>query len=454
MTWRLVAGVVALERRSLIGAIVMAGLMSRPGVGPASMEWLMGGVVMWIAAGAGAYTALSRREVVVLPVGPTELHRAGWILAAALPFAVLTLARIVGGGWHAAVSDDGWVFHATPVRVLFDIVYFSVIGAAAVRTPERHQPDFREDPNLYPFIFGTLVMAILPFVVIPWLPERLSDVPVFGWAVGAAALGYGVAPLLGAPATYRRNSPPVTAELPARPPVRTQGSQVSVPASHIQGVWVPLRGVAGQALMWAVVMLGFAAVIGSYVKPAFTLWGPFDASITDLRFLTAFGMLPMFLIGLSPGLASWIPALKRLPLSSRQTALLLSLAPASMPVIYWAALFVIHLVTAWQWPDVWRLGLLAMLVGTASLADALGTKGGSSMIKMAAGATVIMAFGYGMDEYRPALTAVVAHWALPFAGVFCFALSWLINVHTLTRSAGSSRAFRFNRSWQSAGART
>lgn len=55
MTWRLVAGVVFLERRSLIGAIVMAGLVSRP-----TLPWWLTGVVLWIVAGAGigAYTAL------------------------------------------------------------------------------------------------------------------------------------------------------------------------------------------------------------------------------------------------------------------------------------------------------------------------------------------------------------------------------------------------------------
>lgn len=447
MTWRIVANVVFIERRSLTGAVVIIGLVSRP----SGWDWLIGGVALMIAAAAGATTSLAKRELVVLPISPTELHRAGWILAAVLPLVVLTLARILGGAWHALTTDDGWAFHATPVRVLFEIVYLSVLGAFAVRTPDRYEPSFDQDPNLYPFLLGALVMVAVPFVVIPWLPQRLSDVPAVAWLVGSAALAYGIAPLLRTPAVYRRDSRPASAPEPTSPPVRSPGPVAPLPTSRIQGIWVPMRGVAGTALLWTVIMLGFIFVLQSRKGPL-TIWQPFDASLTDLRFLTTIGLLPMLLLGLSPGLARWIGALKRLPLSARQTALLLSLAPATMLVLYWVALLVIHVTASWQAPDALRLGILAVLAGTASLADALGTKGGSSMVKMAAGATLLLAFTYGMDN-RALMAAVVAHWALPLAGLVCFALSWLVNLHTLTRSSGSSRALRFNKSWQSARAR-
>lgn len=448
MTWRLVANVVFIERRSLTGAVVIIGLVSRP----SGWEWLIGGVALMIAAAAGANTSLDKRELVVLPISPGELHRAGWILAAVLPLVVLTLARILGGAWHTITTDDGWAFHATPVRVLFEMVYLSLVGAWAVRTPDRYEPSYDEDPNLYRFLLGVLVMAAVPFVVIPWLPESLSAVPPMLWVVFVAALGFGVSPLLRTPEWHRRDSPPVTTE-PTPLPLKIRGEVLALPAFRSEGLWIPMRGVAGQALTWIVIMLGFTAVLGATTKNAFSLWGPFDASLTDLRFLMTAGLLPMFFLGLSPGLSPWIGALKRLPLSSRETALLLSVAPATMPIMYWAALLVIHLVTAWQWPDVLRLGILTALIGSASLADAVGTKGGSSMVKMAAGATVVMAFAYAADENRPLLTAIVDHWALSLVGLLCFGLSWLLNLHTLARSSGSSRAFRFNRSWQSARAR-
>lgn len=451
MTWRLVAGVVFLERRSVSGAIVMIGLMSRP-----TLPWWLTGValLMMVAVGAGFYTALSKRELVVLPSGPVEQNRAGWILTGVFPFALLLLARLLGGALHAVAGDGGFVFHASPVQILFEVVYFSVIAASTAGKPERYEPPFDEDPRLWRFVAGVLVMAVLPFVVISVLPDRVSDLPWFAWVVGAAALAYGVAPLLRTPTPYKRDFPAVTVkDTPPTPALRTHTLPVAPPASRLTGVWVPMRGVAGMAAIMAVIMLGFMAVLGQFTKIPISLWGPFHESLTTPRFLGTLGLLPMLVLGLSPGLAPWIAALRRLPLSSRETALLLSVAPATLPVVYWATLLLIHLVTAWQWPDTLRLSLLAAYIGTASLADALGTKGGSSMVKMAAGGVVVMAFAYGVDEDRQRLTSAVEHWALPLTGLLCFAVSWLLNFHTLTRSAGSSRSFRFNRSWQSARAR-
>jgi hypothetical protein len=448
MTWRLVLGGIVTQRRSLVGAVVMAGLVSRP----TPLEWLTTVAVVWIAAAAGADTALAKRELVVLPVSPKELNRAGWILAAVLPLAVLTLARILGGAWHAFSSEDGWAFHTTPVRVLFDVVYFSLTGAWAVGRPDRYEPFFREDPNLYRFMFGVLVMAVVPFIVIPRLPETFGEIPAMLWVVVVAALGAGLAPLFRTPEWPRRESPPTTSPEPTPLPLKIQGEVVPLPASRIEGIWVPMRGVAGQALLWTVITVGFA-VIGQYMKSGFTIWGPFDESITTVRFLTTIGLFPLLLLGLCPSLGSWIGALKRLPVSARSAALLLSLAPTTAPVIFWATLLLIHMVSSWQSPDVLRLGLLTAYIGAASLADALGTKAGSSMAKFAVGALVVMAVAYGIDENRPLLTAVVEHWALPLAGLLCLGLSWLVNLHTWTRSRGSSRVFRFNRSTQSMGAR-
>lgn len=390
----------------------------------------------------------------MLPSGPAEQSRAAWIVAAILPITLLLVARVLGGAWHAVADEGGFVFSASPVQLLFEVVFFSVIAATTAGKPERYAPAFDEDPGLWRGLAGMLVMAVLPFLVIPVLPDRIGDVPLIAWVVGAAALAYGVAPLLRTPTVYKRDFPapivPDTAPAHVRRPSSMPGAP---PATRLTGIWVPMRGIAGQALAWTVIMLTFVAVLGAYTKVAFTLWGPFDASLTTARFLSTIGIFPMLLLGLSPGLAHWIGSLKRLPLSSQGMALLLSLAPATLPVVFWAALLAIHLVTAWQSPDVLRLGLLSAYIGTAALADALGTKGGSSMIKMAAGATVVMAFAYAADENRALLTTVVDHWGLSLAGLLCFALSWLLNLHTVTRSSGSSRALRFNKSWQSAGAR-
>jgi hypothetical protein len=448
VTWRLVLGVVFTERRSLFGAMVIIGLISRP----TSWEWLTGGLVMLIAAGAGAHTSLDKRELVVLPSSPRELYRAAWILSAALPLAVLMLARVVGGAWHGFASDEGWAFHATPVRVLFEIVYFSLVGATAAGRPDRYEPDFREDPNLVPFLLGVLVMAAVPFVVIPWLPDRISDVPVMAWLVGAAGLGIGLTPLLRTPEWHRRESRPASSPESSRPSVRPHGAVAPLRTSGIGGIWVPTRSVAIQAFVWTVVMVAFVAFV-LYTQPERTIGLAFDDSLDNLRFLMTLGFPFLLLIGLCPGLAPWVGALKRLPLSSRETALFMSLVPAMVPVMYWTALLVISVVVAKAAPNTFRLTLLAAIIGAASLVDALGTKAGSSTAKLGFGFLGLVVLLFGVDENRALVAAVMEHWALALAGLLALALSWFVNLHTLTRSPGSARVFRFNRSAQSMGAR-
>jgi hypothetical protein len=161
----------------------------------------------------------------------------------------------------------------------------------------------------------------------------------------------------------------------------------------------------------------------------------------------------MFLTGLCPSLAPWIGALKRLPLSSRRAALLLSLAPTTVPIMFWTALLILHFLVAAEAPNALRLGQLMMFIGLVALIDALGTKTGSGTVKSALGFAVFLPFVFGMDTNRALVEATLAHWALPLVGVLCLALAWVVNFHTLTRSPGSARAFHLNRRTDRVGAR-
>jgi len=449
MTWRLVLGAIAIERRSLFGAMLMAGLVSRP-----TLPWWMTGVVMLLVIGAGgsAHTALGRRELAVLPVSPRELHRAGWILTVALPIALLMLARVFGGAWHSWGDTTTFAFHATPVRVMFDIAYISVIGAWIAARPDRYEPDFREDPGLYRFVVAALAMAVLPFVVIPWLPDRVGEVPVMAWVVGVVALGIALASLLRTPAASRRDSPPATAPEPTPPPVRAQAAGRSLPESRVRGIWIPMCGVAGQTLVSTVGLLVFIAVL-QYVTTRAVFWEPFAHSLTDLRFLGTIGMLMLLVFGLLPGLGRWIGTLKRLPITARNLALLMSVTPAMTPVMFWSALLIIHVAATAQWPETLRLSMLMALIGVASLIDALGTKAGSYRAKMWLGFSVMASLMFAVDANRELVAAMLQHWALPLAGLLCVVLAWMVNHHTLTRSSASSRVFRYGWSNQQQRAR-
>jgi len=66
---------------------------------------------------------------------------------------------------------------------------------------------------------------------------------------------------------------------------------------------------------------------------------------------------------------------------------------------------------------------------------------------------VFLLTSYGLAKQVSLLEVVLAHWALPLAGVLCLALAWIVNLHTLTRSAGSARTYQMGRPRHAVGAR-
>jgi hypothetical protein len=424
MTWRLVRGVVYMQRWSLMYMAFMVGLLS------GQRRW-MGVVALLTAllAGLKARDAVAMRELVPLPVGPSELHRAEWLLAALVPSALLTFGHGVNGTWH------------TP-RVGFEVVYFSLFSAWLVRADE--------DP-LLPRVLVGITFLVAPFVVIDRLPPATTDVPAFLWLCAASLLGVGLRPLISPPSVYPRPSRTVAFEPPPLP-ARLRPPTTPDFASRFEGMWVPMGGVTGQAAHWTLVVVVLLAV-AQYFKGDVALWWAFARSITDSRFLTSVGLPTMFMIGLGPSLAPWLGVLRRLPMSTRRLALLLSLAPGTMPVVFWTSLFALQFLSTAEAPDALRLGLLSVFIGVVALIDALGTRLGSTMTKAVLGLLVFLPTSYGLAKQMPLVEAVLAHWALPLAGVLCVALAWFVNFNTLTRSAGSSRAYQAERSTQSAGAR-
>jgi len=308
-------------------------------------------------------------------------------------------------------------------------------------------------------VLGVIYVQRWPLLSMIVMMAALSRMTMREWLVGGAMT------LLAVGASFTAQgvlSTRALALLPVGPrqmhravwilPARLRPPTTPDMAARFEGMWVPMRGVAAQALVWTIVMLIFLAVV-QRLRGVVTITWPFDSSMTDLRFLTTIGVPMMFLLGLCPTLAPWIGMLKRLPLSSRRAALLLSLAPTTLPIAFWTVLLVIHLLATAQAPDALRLGQLALFIGLVALVDGLGTKSGSSTARLMIGFPVLVLFTYGMVENRELVAAVLEHWTLPLIGALCLGLAWVVNFHTLTRSAGSARAFHNGRPTQTVGTR-
>lgn len=424
MTWRLVLGVVYMQRWSLLSMALMVGVLS------GQRRW--SGIVALITAllaGLKCSDAVEMRELAPLPMGPSDFHRAQWLLTAIVPVGLLAIGYGVNGTWH------------TPT-VVFDVVYFSLLSAWLVRADE--------DPLLSRPLVG-ITFLITPFVVIDRLPTATSDVPILLWLCAAALLAVSVRPLITPPSMYPRSSPTVAFEPPPLP-ARLRPPATPDFASRFEGMWVPMRGILGQAALWTLVVVVLLAV-AQYFRGDVALWWSFDRSVTDSRFLTSIGLPTMFALGLGPSLAPWLVGLRRLPMSTRRLALLLSLAPCTMPIVFWATLYLLQFLSTAETPDALRLGLLSGFIGTVALVDAIGTKSGSPMTKAVLGLVVFLLTSYGLAKQVSLLEVVLAHWALPLAGVLCLALAWIVNLHTLTYSAGSSPAFQMGRQRHATGAR-
>lgn len=451
MTWRLVGATVYLDRRSLISLVIMAGLSSRPTV----PEWISGGVVLLLALGAGstAGDTLSKREMVVLPLSPSQWHRAEWLLSAVLPLGLLVMGRCLGGAWHAAWSDDGWVFHATPVRLMFEVVFFSVVGAWAVRTSDLRAKFDADEAWLAP-VAGMVALSVLPFFVVPWLPDRVADVQAAAWIAGMMGLTAGVLPLIWPPNRYRHSHRSAVAP---RHPKPGRGSRafawrVPVAATPARGVWALWPGLLWRAAGWTTAMLAFLMAL-QWSRPEPTIWRPFDPSITAVRFVSTLVTPMLLLLGLLPGLAHRAREMKWLPLASLQTAGLLTAAAAVTPLMFWVALAATHVLFAPQAPATLRLDLLTFLIGAVALSDAVRTRWAAVVGRHAVGAVLLIAFMFGMDGDRALLTGFLHHWSLPASGLTCLGLAFLLNRQTVRHGDRTSGAYRVGRIGTPAGAR-
>lgn len=440
MTLHLLRGVITLERRSLLTALLMAGIISRPGFEPG---WLWGGValLMVVATGVSSQAALGRREIVPLLLSLREQRWVGWLMMTLVPLMLLTVARGAAGTLHALIGDEGWVFRATEVQVLFECVYLVLIGGVTVDTPERYQPDFRQDPALVRSLAGIASLAAIPFVALPWLPHALADVSLAGWLLALVFLAIGLVPLLRAGDAHAR-IPRHRVVAPSPAPGIVSG-RLAKPYA-IQPPASLLSGVAVIAFAWALVMMAFL-LFAQRNLPEPTTWRAFDASVTELRFLTTICTPMLILLGALPGLGHRFSQLKWLPLSSRHIAMILSLAPALTPLLFWAMLAALHIVASGSAPGTLRVELLIAFMGAVALVDALGTKSGSATLKYIIGVPIGMAFTFGMEGDRAVLTTLLQHWSLPVAGLACLGMAYAVNLHTVTRGRRASRAWRFGR---------
>jgi len=191
-------------------------------------------------------------------------------------------------------------------------------------------------------------------------------------------------------------------------------------------------------------------IVVQFNSPRATIWKPFDSAMTELRFLLTVCIPLLFLVGLFPGMGSWLRRLRNLPLSRIEISAIVSAVPAMTPILYWFALVGIHTVSTGVPPDTLRIGYLVTFVGIAAFVDAVGIRTGSFMAKYAIGATLLLAFEFGSDRDQAIVDAALAQWVTPLSGIACLAAAFLVNLVTVSRSTASARAYRFGRLSQGA----
>lgn len=445
MTWRLILGVMMMERRSILSALLMTMFMSRS----SAAEWLMGGaVVLFVGAiSMSAPDALATRTFSVLPLSARDISRATWLLLAGLPVAILTLGRVLSASIFAPFGDEwSWVFPATPVRVFYECLFFAVIGAWTVLVPDRHAPDYREDSGLYLVVLAVLGMMAVPFILLRFLPAGFDGISPLGWVLTGVAVVLAATPLFLPPKQFVRPDPPRRPlETPQATLVTRPASALAVPTPRLTGVWALMPQVMKHATAWSAGFITFQLAL-QWTRDSQPVLQPFAPDMPAARFMVGVCFLMVFVIGMMPGLGQRVPMLRLLPIPATRAATALTLAPVVTPVVFWTALILMHVAVSSAWPSTLRLKYLVLLAGLAAVVDALGIKAGSQRAKAAIGFLVTFALLSASNGDRAWLELVLTHWLVPAVGVASLVAAYVLNLHTMTRMERGSRAYRYGQS--------
>lgn len=453
MTARLVLGAVLLERRSILSILGMIAFTSRIS---STSAWPMGGAMMILACSVGlsATNALSSRTFSVLPLNTRDINRATWVLVVGLPLLLLTVGRVFSASIFAPFGDQwSWVFPATPVRVFYECLFFAMVGAWNLLVPDRHAPDYRADSGLYLVVPAMLGAMVVPFVVLWYLPFSFAGISPLGWFLTSVAIALACTPLFLSPKQFVRPEPsrPALAIPPAKlaasaPPKRPG------PTPRLTGVWALMPQVMQHAAAWSAGFITFQLAM-QWARNSQPMLQPFAPDMSAVRFIQGVCLLMLFGIGMLPGLGQRIPMLRLLPVPASRAAAALTLASTVTPLMFWAALILMHVAVSTAWPSTLRLECLVLLAGLTTLVDALGIKSGSQTAKAAFGFPFIVGLAFALDGDRAALEHVLQHWLAPAVGVASFAIAYALNLHTMTRTQRGSRAYRYGQSRMPQGAR-
>lgn len=452
MTLRLALGAMMLERREILSILAMVAFTSRLS---STSAWVMSGAVTILAGSVGlsAANALSTRTLSVLPVDTRDINRATWVLAVVVPMLLLTVGRVFSASIFAPFEDPwSWVFPATPVRVFYECLYFAMVGAWNLLVPDTLAPDWGSS-GLGLFVLAVLGAMAVPFVVLLYLPATFAGISPLGWLLTGGAIALAVTPLFLKPRQFVRPDPTRTAieTAPATLPTGFVAAGL-LPAPRITGVWALMPGVMAHAAAWSGVLITVHLAL-QLTQTSQPLLQPFTADMSGVRFLQVGVFMMLFFIGMLPGLGQRVPMLKLLPIPATRAAIAMTLAPIMTPLVYWAALILMHVAVSTAWPETLRLEYLLSLAGLAAVVDAIGIKSGSPRGKAAIGFLVTFALVFALDGDRAWLELVLQHWLVPSVGVGLLAAAYALNLHTMARSERASRAFRYGQSDMPQGAR-
>lgn len=440
-----------LTRREILSILAMVAFTSRLS---STSAWVMSGTVTILAGSVGlsATTALSTRTLSVLPVDTKDINRATWVLSVVVPMLLLTAGRAFSASIFAPFADPwSWVFPATPVRVFYECLYFSIVGAWNVLVPDSLAPDWGSS-GLGLFVLAVLGAMAVPFVVLLYLPATFAGISPLGWLLTGVAIALAVTPLFLKPRQFVRPDPTRTVieTAPATLPAGFVAAGL-LPAPRITGVWALMPRVTAHAAAWSGVLITFHLAM-QWARTSQPVLQPFTADMSGVRFLQVGVFMMLFFIGMLPGLGQRVPMLKLLPVSATRAATVMTLAPIMTPLVYWAALILMHVAVSIAWPETLRLEYLVGLAGLAAVVDALGIKSGSQRGKAAIGFPIVFLLAFALDGDRSTLERVLQHWLVPAVGVASLALAYILNLHTMTRTQRSSRAFRYGQTGMPEGA--
>jgi hypothetical protein len=381
-------------------------------------------VVFALTGAAMALGVFWSRETRVLPLSRQELWRMTWCTAVVVPMVTFTAIRLMAVELEAVV-----------VQAAFEFVYLGIavagmpwlmVGGASARRSER-----MVNHGLFVAMLGWF---LLPFLI-GRLPTTFADMPAWGLVLLGCGLLVAITPLFRTPRSIGRRSHGV-----ANAKVRTPGGPATL--DWLSGLTRLVPGQLGAALAFGSFALGveLLPMLIFDGPPSGRSWRdvtgllPFAPGHTNSDVLMKSGAAFYMVAFVPSGWTDWLRQLKCLPLARWQLVALVSSGPATTAVVFWAALWVVHmLVVGGAAPAELRGGLFVFVVGLGALLNAV-------RIRRRGFTLLVLVPVVFLAPRAPQL--INSALGLPALGLLMFISAIALNHRTITRATSSSNTYR------------